>query len=80
MTGCRYRRRAIGPFWGISRRILVTIRSFRGGIIEHIADRVIMMRSGQIIWQGVWSEGDGSLEDFYLKEFGEETMEAKSYE
>lgn len=48
--------------------------------IEHIADRVIMMRSGQIIWQGVWSEGDGSLEDFYLKEFSECSMEAKSYE
>lgn len=38
--------------------------------IEHIADKVIMMKSGQIIWQGKWSEADGSLEDFYLKEFG----------
>ena len=43
--------------------------------IEHIADRVIMMKSGQIIWQGKWSEKDGSLEDFYLKEFGEESAE-----
>lgn len=40
--------------------------------IEHIADKVIMMKSGQIIWQGAWNEGDGNLEDFYLKEFGEE--------
>lgn len=40
--------------------------------IEYIADRVIMMRSGQIIWQGPWREEDGRLEDFYLKEFGEE--------
>ena len=31
-----------------------------------------MMKSGQIIWQGAWCEGDGNLEDFYLKEFGEE--------
>jgi ABC-2 type transport system ATP-binding protein len=31
-----------------------------------------MMRSGQIIWQGPWREEDGSLEEFYLKEFGEE--------
>lgn len=38
--------------------------------VEHIADRVIMMKSGQIIWQGKWDESDGSLEDFYLKEFG----------
>ena len=37
--------------------------------IEHIADKVIMMKSGQIIWQGRWSETNGSLEDFYLKEF-----------
>lgn len=39
--------------------------------IEHIADRIIMMRSGQIIWQGSWKEEDGSLEEFYLKEFEE---------
>ncbi len=37
--------------------------------IEHIADRIIMMRSGQIIWQGSWKDEDGSLEEFYLKEF-----------
>lgn len=37
--------------------------------IEHIADHIIMMRSGQIIWEGNWKEEDGSLEDFYLSEF-----------
>lgn len=37
--------------------------------VEHIADRILMMREGQIIWQGVWNDTDGSLEDFYLKEF-----------
>ena len=40
--------------------------------IEHIADRVIMMMSGQIIWQGDWGDNKESLESFYLKEFGEE--------
>ena len=39
--------------------------------IEHIADKVLLMKGGQVIWQGKWSESDGSLEDFYLKEFGE---------
>ncbi len=39
--------------------------------IEHIAGRVLMMKAGQIIWQGNWSESDGSLEDFYLSEFDE---------
>ena len=40
--------------------------------IEHIAENIVMMRKGQIIWQGTWSEKDGSLEDFYLKEFAQE--------
>ena len=37
--------------------------------IENIADRLIMMRSGRIIWDGKWTEENGSLEEFYLKEF-----------
>ena len=37
--------------------------------IENIADRLIMMRSGRIIWDGKWTEENGSLEEFYLREF-----------
>ncbi|MBP8968307.1 MAG: ABC transporter ATP-binding protein [Lachnospiraceae bacterium] len=37
--------------------------------IEHVADRLIMMKDGQICWQGVWKESDGSLEEFYLKQY-----------
>lgn len=37
--------------------------------IEHIADEIIMIKSGQLIYQGRWQEDMGSLEDFYLKEF-----------
>jgi ABC-2 type transport system ATP-binding protein len=37
--------------------------------IEHVADRLIMMKEGQICWQGVWKESDGSLEEFYLKQY-----------
>ena len=40
--------------------------------VESIADTIFMMKSGQIIWTGSWDGYDGSLEDFYLKEFGEE--------
>ena len=40
--------------------------------IEHIAENIVMMRKGQIIWQGKWEEKDGSLEEFYLKEFEQE--------
>lgn len=39
--------------------------------IEHSSDRLFMMKSGQIIWQGTWGEGDGSLEEFYMREFEE---------
>lgn len=37
--------------------------------IEHIADEIIMIKSGQLIYQGKWQEDMGGLEDFYLKEF-----------
>ena len=39
--------------------------------IEHIADKVLMMKSGQIIWQGNWKDSKENLEEFYLKEFEE---------
>lgn len=38
--------------------------------IEQIAGNILMMKAGQLIWQGSWNEADGSLEAFYLKEFG----------
>ena len=40
--------------------------------IEHIADEVLMMRDGQLIYQGKWDDEKGDLEEFYLKQFGEE--------
>lgn len=40
--------------------------------IEHIADTVLMMKNGQIIYQGRWEEGQEDLESFYLRQFGEE--------
>ena len=40
--------------------------------IENIAENVMMMRAGQLIWQGEWTGAEGSLETFYLKEFGME--------
>lgn len=40
--------------------------------IEHIADTVLMMKDGQMIWQGKWEDGTEDLEDFYLRQFEEE--------
>lgn len=39
--------------------------------IEHIADQVLMMKDGQLIFQGKWDNQEGDLEDFYLRQFGE---------
>lgn len=40
--------------------------------IEHIADTVLMMKDGQMIYQGKWEEGKEDLESFYLRQFEEE--------
>ncbi len=39
--------------------------------IEHIADTVLMMKGGQLIYQGTWDENRGDLEQFYLEQFEE---------
>lgn len=40
--------------------------------VEHIADTLLMMKSGQIIYNGKWDNTTGNLEDFYLQQFEEE--------
>lgn len=40
--------------------------------IEHIADHVIMMKDGRLLYSGKWDEMNGNLEDFYLQEFAED--------
>ena len=39
--------------------------------IEHIADDILMMKLGQLIYQGKWTDKSGDLEEFYLKQFEE---------
>lgn len=43
--------------------------------IEHIANRILMMKDGSIIFDGNLSDIHEDLEDFYLKEFGGEEDE-----
>lgn len=43
--------------------------------IEHIADEILLMRDGQLIFQGPWTEEKGDLEDFYLEQFEEDPHE-----
>lgn len=39
--------------------------------IDRIADRILMMNAGKLVFNGTREEISGDLEDFYLKEFGE---------
>lgn len=39
--------------------------------IEHIADDILMMKDGQLIFNGKWNNDKGDLEDFYLQQFEE---------
>ena len=39
--------------------------------IEHIADNVLIMRAGQVVYQGNWGAADGDLEEFYLDKMSE---------
>lgn len=39
--------------------------------IEHIADDILMMKDGQLIFNGKWDDNKGDLEDFYLQQFEE---------
>lgn len=40
--------------------------------IERVADEILMMKDGQLIFRGPWDEAKGDLEEFYLKQFEEE--------
>ncbi|MBD5528210.1 MAG: ABC transporter ATP-binding protein [Lachnospiraceae bacterium] len=39
--------------------------------IEHIADTVLMMKGGQLIYQGKWEDERKDLETFYMEQFEE---------
>lgn len=39
--------------------------------IEHIADEVLMMKDGRLIYEGKWDGSGGDLEAFYLRQFEE---------
>lgn len=43
--------------------------------IEHIADEVLMMKDGNLIYHGAWDEQMGDLECFYLAQFEEGSHE-----
>ena len=44
--------------------------------VEQIADRILMLRGGQLIFDGSADEVRGNLEEFYLEQFDEERDDA----
>ena len=40
-----------------------------------MADEILMMKDGQLIFKGPWDDAKGDLEEFYLKQFEEEQQE-----
>ncbi len=39
--------------------------------LEHIADRLLIIKEGRLLWQGEWLIGEGNMEEFYISKIGE---------
>ena len=38
--------------------------------LAHIADRLMIMKEGRLLWQGEWNAAEGTLEEFYISKIG----------
>ena len=56
---------------GLGKDSIVLLSTHIVSDIEHIADDILMMKSGQLTYQGKWTDKSGNLEEFYLKQFEE---------
>ncbi len=68
----RVRFRNLIEDWGKEHIILLSTHIVSD--IEHIADNILMMKDGQLIFSGCWDDTKGNLEDFYLEQFGRERL------
>lgn len=68
----RVRFRNLIEDWGKEHIILLSTHIVSD--IEHIADNILMMKDGQLIFSGCWDDTKGNLEDFYLEQFGREGL------
>lgn len=57
---------------GIGKNNIVLLSTHIVSDLEHIADTILMMKSGQLIYEGKWDGSHEDLEAFYLKQTGEE--------
>ena len=40
--------------------------------LEHMADRLMIMKEGSLLWHGEWRPGTGDLEAFYVSKIGDD--------
>ena len=51
---------------GLGKNRIVLLSTHIISDLEHIADRLMIMKEGRLIWQGEWSADEGDLESFYI--------------
>lgn len=69
----RVRFRSLIEEWGKENIVLLSTHIVSD--IEHIADGILMMKDGQLIYDGKWDEKNGDLEAFYLQQFDKVEMQ-----
>ena len=60
------------PTAGLGRDSIVLLSTHIVPDVEHVAEEILMMKNGQLIYQGKWKDEAGDLEEFYLRRFGED--------
>jgi ABC-2 type transport system ATP-binding protein len=56
---------------GLGQNKIVLLSTHIVSDLEHIADRLMIMKDGQLLWQGNRSAGGEDLEAFYISQIGE---------
>ena len=51
---------------GLGRERIVLLSTHIVSDLEHIADRLMIMKEGRLIWQGNWDSGKEDMESFYI--------------
>lgn len=54
----------------LGRHSIVLLSTHIVSDVERVADEILMLRAGELIYQGPWGEEQGDLEAFYLEKFG----------
>ena len=54
----------------IGKNTIVLLSTHIVSDLEHIADKLMIMKEGRLLWQGEWNAGSGDLEEFYISRIG----------